>query len=97
MIVSAYYADAASNYINIQIVCATALVKYNSEGYECSSIAINDHEALFLVKGEERQIIWLDEDNKVYYMLSSRNLDVDELMKIADYWAMQNITFSETQ
>ena len=93
--IGVFYTDEASNYINIHIIHATAVSKYDSEGYESSFISINGQEALFFAKGDDLQVIWLDDENNVYYMLAARNLNVADLLKIADYWIIQQIKLSE--
>ena len=94
-IINAYYYDKASNYIIIDIVCGTALVQYNSEGYESTSISINGQEALFLKKENEFKLIWLDDENNAIYMLGAQNLSKDTFFNIADYWLIQQISFPE--
>ena len=93
--IRAYYTDKASNYINIQIISKISVAKYDSEGYERSCVTINGQEALFFVKDNDLQVLWLDEENNIYYLIGARNLGADELLKIADYWVIQQIRFSE--
>lgn len=90
-----YYTDEDSNFISVSILHAQAVAKYDSEGYEISSITVNSQEATFLVKGNEMQVIWLDEENETYYLLIARSLTAEELLRIADYWIIQQINFSE--
>lgn len=90
-----FYSDEETDYLSVSILSTQTAAKYDSEGYESVLITINGQEALFLEKGNNLQIIWLDEKNNVYYVLAARGLIAEELLRIADYWVIQQISFLE--
>lgn len=88
------YSGIDSSYIFLSISPMQSLVKYDIEDMVATEMTIGGHDAIFYEKDDLLQIVWLNEECEVVYLLTTHCLSEDRFWEVARYWAIQHIELS---
>lgn len=90
------YKNLSDDQIRLIITYADGVFDFDSEGFEKQNILINGYyQGILLVKDQEKQIVWIDENNMAMFYLRAYNLDDTNFWEIVNYWSAQKITMGE--
>ena len=87
------YTDSA--YMMLSISPMQAVIKYDTEDMTATEMTIEGHDAIFYQKDNILQVVWVNEECEVVYLLTTNCLSEDRFWEVAHYWAIQHIKLSE--
>ena len=90
-IISLLYKNQSEERIRLVINVADGVFDFDSEGFEMQEITINGHRGTLFIKGPEKQMVLLDDDNSVLLFLYASNLDENNFREVAEYWSSRQI------
>ena len=88
------YCGVESSYIALSIAPMQSSMNYDTEGLVATEMTIEGHDAIFYEKDNLMQIVWLNEECKAVYLLTTHCLSENRFWELARYWAIQNIELS---
>lgn len=90
-VISLLYKNQSEDRIRLIINVADGVFDFDSEGFERREITVNGHQGTLFIKGLEKQMIWLDDNNSVLFFLYASNLDDSTFREVAEYWSSRQI------